>query len=206
MPLRADLYLDRIDLNRHADMGMCRVCRVDSLEELLERLRSGQIVGGRCPHWSRERIEGFRMAIDAGELLPVIPSLDVPRPIEPGVLDLNSPTANSPVLVTGNSQFTQEVLLAVLSTTTTPMWLVSVDTGGHTVDMSLVFETLTPEGIASALEVGDARGNGFTGRIILPGLAEELAEAVSERVGCPVEAGPVCAAELPLFFAEDWVR
>jgi hypothetical protein len=200
MPPLADLYLDRIDFRRHADLEICRVCQVDSLEELLDRLRAGQITGGRCPHWSRERVAVFRLALDAGQSLPVIPSLDIPRPIEPGVHALNGATAEAPALVTGNSEFTQEVLLAVLSTTTAPMRLVTVDTGGHTLDMSLVFETLTPAAIARALRVGD-----FAGRIILPGLAEDLAAPVSEILHCPIEVGPVCAAELPLFFGADWV-
>ena len=231
MPLQADLYLDQIDLTRHTDQELGEVCRVDSLEELLDRLRSGHLASGQCPHWPRERIEAFRMAIDAGQALPVIPSLDIPRPVEPGVLDLNGADAGSPVLITGNSQFTQDVLLAVLSTATASMRLVSVDTGGHTVDMSMVFGTLTPEGIAAAIQADDpggsasagrvilpglaadlakpaaddSRAGGLAGRIILPGLADALAGPVAEILGRPVEAGPVCAAELPLFFGGDWV-
>jgi len=204
MPLHADLYLDRIDLGRYAGAETCRVCQVDSLEELVERLRSGQLASGRCPHWPRERVEALRTAVDAGEVLPVIPSLDVPRPTDPGVLDLNGATAESPMLVTGNSQLTQEVLLAVLSTTTAPMQVVFADTGGHTVDMSLVFQTLTSEGIAGALRDAGARNS--AGRIILPGLAAELVAPVSGLLGRQVEAGPVCAAELPLFLAADWTR
>lgn len=206
MSLEADLYLDRIDWTRHADTETCQVCRVDSLEELLDRLRSGRICAGQCPHWPRERVEAFRLAIDAGQALPTIPSLSVPRPTETGLLDLNGPTAASPVLVTGNSQLTHEVLLAVLSTTTAPMWMLSVDTGGHTIDMSLVYDTLTAEAVSEALRSEPSRGPDFAGRIVLPGLAERLAAPVSEMVGRPVEVGPICAAELPLFFASEWAR
>ncbi|MFH1267219.1 MAG: hypothetical protein ABIK89_15935 [Planctomycetota bacterium] len=206
MPLHADLYLNRIDLARYTDTETCQICRVDSLAELVDRLRSGQICPGRCPHWPRERVEAFQMAIDAGKVLPSIASLDVPQPTKAGPFDVNGPTAGSPVLITGNSRLTHEVLLAVLSTTTAPMWLVSVDTGGHTVDMSLVYETLTAELIADAIQAGDSRAGVFAGQIILPGLAEGLAARVSELLDRSVEVGPVCAAELPLFFASDWVR
>jgi len=203
MALEADLYLDRIDWARHADTETCQVCRVDSLGELLDRLRSGRICGGQCPHWPRERVEAFRSAIDAGQVLPTIPSLSVPRPTEAGLLDLNGPTAVSPLLVTGNSQLTHEVLLAVLSTTTAPMWMLSVDTAGHTVDMSLVYDTLTAEAVSEAHQ---SHGQDLTGRIILPGLAERLAAPLSKMLGRPAEVGPVCAAELPLFFASEWTR
>ena len=201
MPLYADLYLDRIELDRHAGTETCEVCRVDSLEELVERLRSGRFCPGQCPHWPRERIEAFQMAIDAGNVLPAIPSLSVPRPTEAGLFELNGPTAASPVLVTGNSQLTHEVLLAVLSTMTMPTWMLSVETGGHTVDMSLVYRTLTPEAIAGALGAADSPAQELTGPVILPGLAEALAAPVSELLGRPVEVGPICAAELPLFLA-----
>ncbi|MHC4398107.1 MAG: hypothetical protein ACYTG0_00330 [Planctomycetota bacterium] len=201
MPLDADLYLDRIDLTRHAGTKTCQVCRVDSLEELLDRLRSGRLSGGQCPHWPRERVEAFQVAVNAGGVLPAVPSLEVPRPAEAGWIGLNEPTAGSPVLVTGNSRLTHEVLLAVLSTTTAPTWMVAVDTGGHTVDMSLVYKTLTPQSVAKALRADGAQTANLTGRILLPGLAEALAAPVSAMLDRPVEAGPVCAAELPLFFA-----
>jgi hypothetical protein len=204
MPVYADLYLDRIDLTRHTGTETCQVCHVDSLAELVDRLRSGQFCPGQCPHWPRQRVEAFLLAIDAGKLLPRIPALEVPQPAEAGPIGLNGPTAGSPALVTGNSRLTHEVLLAVLSTTTAPTWMLSVDAGGHTVDMALVYKTLTPDGIAGAVRAGDPRGNAFTGRIILPGLAEKLAGPVSERLGRPVEVGPVCAAELPLYFGPDW--
>ena len=209
MPLYANLYLDQIDLTRHAGKEMCQVCKVDSLEELLERLRSGQICGGQCVHWPRERVEAFRTAIDAGQALPAIPSLDTPRPTEVGLFEFNDPTSASPLLITGNSRLTQDVLLAVLSTTSAPMWMISVDTEGHTVDMSMVFKTLTPEAVAGALGAGesvdhDPRVKQLCGRIILPGLAESLAGEVSELLGRAVEVGPICAAELPLFFGSEW--
>jgi acetyl-CoA decarbonylase/synthase complex subunit gamma len=201
MPLHADLYLDRIDLTRYADTETCQVCRVDSLEELLDRLRSGQFCPGQCPHWPRERVDAFRLAIDAGRSLPAVPSLTVPRPTETGLFELNGPAADSPVLITSNSQLTHEVLLAVLSTTTAPVWMLSVDTAGHTVDMSLVYGTLTPQSIAHALQADDSPAEKLTGPFILPGLAESLAAPTSETLGCEVEVGPICAAELPLFLA-----
>ena len=67
-------------------------------------------------------------------------------------------------------------------------------------DMSLVYGTLTDVAIARALEVDDSPAQDFTGRIILPGLAAGLAAPVSQIVGRPVEVGPICAAELPLYF------
>jgi hypothetical protein len=204
MPIYADLYLDRIDLARHAGGETCEVCHVDSWEELVERLRSGRFCSGQCPHWPRARVEAFLVALDAGNVLPRIPALQVPQPAGAGLMDLNRPTGASPVLVTGNSRLTHEVLLAVLSTTTSPMWVLSIDTGGHTVDMSLVYQTLTPQAVCDAVRDGQRRADALLGRIILPGLAERFAAPVTEMLGRRVEVGPVCAAELPLYLGPDW--
>jgi acetyl-CoA decarbonylase/synthase complex subunit gamma len=204
MALYADLYLNRIDLGRYVGMDTCQVCRVESFQMLIDRLRSGRLRAGLCPHWPPERVEAFRVAVNAGKILPTIPSLETPRPTEAGLLELNDPGSESPVLITGNSRLTHDVLLAVLSTTTAPIWLMSVDTAGHTVDMSLVYRTLTAEAVADALHAMNERSDGFSGRIVLPGLAEDLAVPLSERLGRSVEVGPVCAAELPLFFGSDW--
>jgi len=205
MPPDADLYLDRMDLSRHVGAQACQICRVDSLAELLDRLKAGQVCPGQCIHWPRQRVEAFQAAINAGTILPTIPSLDVPRPTRAGPIGLNEPTESSPAMVTSNSELTLEVLLAVLSTATSPLWLIPVDTGGHTVDMSLVFGTLTAEAVSEALAAGAPGARGFTGRIILPGLAEPLADPISQILCRPIEVGPICAAELPLFLGPDWM-
>jgi acetyl-CoA decarbonylase/synthase complex subunit gamma len=199
--LHANLYVDRIDLTRYAGGETCQVCHVDSIDELAVRLRSGQVRAGSCPHWPPERIRAFHYALNARENMPTVPSLSVPRPAEVGLFDLNEPTAESPVLVTGNSQLTHQILLAVLATTTVPLRLLSVDTGGHTVDMSLVYETLTPGAIAASLETDHSQIARRAGRIILPGLAEPLADPLADALHRHVEVGPVCAAELPLLLA-----
>ncbi|MBW2264494.1 MAG: hypothetical protein JRG91_21215, partial [Deltaproteobacteria bacterium] len=40
--------------------------------------------------------------------------------------------------------------------------------------------------------------------LVLPGLAAAMRDDVASAAGLSVEVGPVCAAELPLFFADLW--
>lgn len=203
MPLHADLYLDRIDVDRYTGGPMCDICHVDSREAFVERLREGRICEGVCPHWPADRVAAFRMALEAGETLPTVPSLDVPRPTDVGAIALNAPGQDAPLLVTSNSQLTHEVLLAVLATVTTPVWLLTVDTGGNTVDMSMVYGTLTAERVATALtttrEPTGPIPREWCGPAILPGLARSIAEPLAGRIEHRVQVGPICAAELPLY-------
>jgi hypothetical protein len=204
MSPNANLYLDRMDLAGYAGGPVCSLCRVDSFADLIERIRSGERAQGLCPHWPAWRREAFRLAVSAGEYLPGVPALEFPRPAEVGVIELNGAGPASPVLVSGNSEFTQAVLLAVVSRTVTPLRLLLVDTLGHTVDMALVFGEFKVGRTVAGLE-GCGAGAGSGARVILPGLAWGLAPEVSAALGREVEVGPVCAAELPLYLGPAWL-
>jgi len=203
MPRNADLYLDRIAFDRYASGASCELCRVDSLDELVNRLRRGEIPTGPCTHWPPERRTAFCTALDASEFLPEIPVLEFPRPVDSGIFEFNPPTEKSPILVTGNSEFTQAVLLAVISRTSSPLRVLFVDTLGHTVDMAMVFEVLTAQRVATAVEQAEIDAS-EPSRIVLPGLAASIAPDLSNRFNRTVEVGPVCAAELSLYMGDDW--
>ena len=117
----ANLYADKIDLSSYCDGDACSLCKVDSLDELVERIRSGATAGAVCPHWPKWRVEAFELAAKAGEVMPAVPSLQFPRPVPPGLLELNGPGPAAPVLATGNSEFTREVMLALVSLTLSPL-------------------------------------------------------------------------------------
>lgn len=204
MPRNADLYLNRIAYDRYASGESCELCRVDSLDELVNRIRRGEIPTGPCTHWPPERRTAFRAALNAEKFLPEVPVLEFPRPVESGLFEFNPPTEKSPLLVTGNSEFTQTVLLAVISRTSSPLRVLFTDTQGHTVDMAMVFQVLTAQRVAAAVEQAAIEPS-EPSRIVLPGLAEAISPELSDRFNRPVEVGPVCAAELSLYMGDDWV-
>jgi CO dehydrogenase/acetyl-CoA synthase gamma subunit (corrinoid Fe-S protein) len=116
---------------------------------------------------------------------------------------MNDPGPDAPVLVSGNSELTIAVLSAVLATTVSPFWYLVVDADGHTVDMALVYKVMNAERIVNALEQEGLDQKAPESTIYLPGLAAPLCERVAGLTGRPVVPGPVCAAELPLFFGEE---
>ena len=203
MTRKANLYPDRIEFERYAPRESCELCRVDSPEQFLARLERGQLPSGPCVHWPEKRIAIFNRALLARDRLPAIPVLEVPRPVEPGLLDLNEPTTASPLLVTGNSELTQTVLLAVVSRASSPFRILFANTRGHTVDMAMIFGELTVDRVASGFESAGI-DPAAPSRVVIPGLAREIATPLAERLGRAVETGPVCAAELPLYLGDDW--
>ena len=92
------------------------------------------------------------LAVRALEVLPVVQSLELPRPVPPDLFEINEPGPDAPLLVTGNSEFTLAVVTGLLALTVSPFYLLVVDTRGDTVDMSMVYRSFTPQRLDQGLD------------------------------------------------------
>ena len=200
--LRADLYEKSIRLESYVSPHDCRACGFQSRREFLERLRAGSLKPAQCG-LTRSRLLSLLWAASPGELLPQVEVLQLPDPVPAGLIPVNAPGSRSPILISGNSRLTVEVLAAVLATTSSPFWYFLVDTQGHTVDMALVYQVLTADRIGQAFLEEPALRQAVKAPLVLPGLAAPLREKLAEQARRTVTVGPVCAAELPLFFGEQ---
>jgi len=121
------------------------------------------------------------------------------------VVEINGPDRGSPILVSGNHVHTQDVLTSVLSTTRCSFFVVFTDTKGNTVDMAVIFKTMTAGQIRKELETSGVFDRTPPQNIILPGLAMTVSDELVQSTGWEVIVGPICAAELPLFLADIWL-
>jgi CO dehydrogenase/acetyl-CoA synthase gamma subunit (corrinoid Fe-S protein) len=202
--ISADLYLSRIDFLRYLPGSDCRECGVSSCAAFLQQLQEGNRRAAACPSLPGHREAALRFALSAHEILPTVPALDLPRPGFHGLLEINSPQGDSPILVSGNSQFTQEVVTTLMAATASPFRLLFVDCRGDTVDMGMIYESFTVAGIRRSLDEAGLVGGRQGLELILPGFASRLREPVERETGCRVRVGPLCIAELPLFLGERW--
>jgi len=199
--LRADLYEKSIKINTYLSSSDCRACGFHSREEFLNKLRSGQLKPSHCK-MAKKRFLPLLWAAKPDEILPEIEVLQLPNPGPTGLFPINQPEKDSPILVSGNSKLTGEVLTAILSTTLSPFWYMVVDTDGHTVDMAVVYEVLTAERVMQILTIEKADQIAPESTLFLPGFAATIRDNLAEQSGRSVKVGPVCAAELPLFFGK----
>lgn len=86
-----------------------------------------------------------------------------------GLHEINQVGPESPIRATGNAFSTQDVLMAILSTTTAPFYLLFVDCLGHTVDMAMVYQTFTAETVLKAIEDTQLASRVKHRELILPG-------------------------------------
>jgi CO dehydrogenase/acetyl-CoA synthase gamma subunit (corrinoid Fe-S protein) len=202
----ADLYINKIDFNRYLDQNDCVQCGFPSCDSFIDAIKRGEKLPQECSFIGRNKAYAFEAVKKIEESWPEVPLLTHPRSAFTGLVELNQPDERSLTLISGNNEYTEQVLLTVLGTTICPFFLLFVDTDGNTVDMSMIYKTLTAEGIHNALKKAGLEHKVTAKDIILPGLASSLKYEVEALSGWNVRVGPVCAAELPLFLSDIWIR
>lgn len=201
--LRANLYEKDIDIEPYVSSTDCRACGFHSRTEFIDKLRAGRLKPSHCK-MAKMRFFPLLWAARPNEILPEVEVLQLPNPVPAGLFPINHPEENSPILVSGNSKLTGEVLTTVLSTTLSPFWYLVVDTDGHTVDMAIVYKVLTAERVMKGISRESLDQAAPESTLFLPGFAATIRDDLAKLSRRSVKVGPVCAAELPLFFGEKY--
>ena len=205
MSLKSDLYLERIDIEKYLPQGVCKKsCGLTSCKEWLRLLQKRKAQTAPCKNLKPNVAYAVEVVLSLKAFLPEIEITQHPVSGILGLHEINRPGPESPILVTGNALSTQDVLMAILATTTAPFYLLFVDCLGHTVDMAMVYQTFTAESVLKA--INETRlGSRVTHReLILPGVTAPTKSDIETKTGWTVKIGPFCAGELPLFFGEFW--
>ncbi len=198
--MQANLYLDKTDPCRYWPPDAPILCT-----EFLAEVKAGRKRVEDYPFLTRRQAQGFRLLLNAADYLPPVPLLTVPRPIPSQLFPVNSPGEDALVIVTGNNQFSFEVLAAIWSQGLTPAYFLLVDCLGNTVDMAMIYGTFTPARLAQALRESGLEGKVRHRHMVVPGCTAPLAHDFAGATGWEVDAGPICAAELPLYLGDLWV-
>lgn len=200
----ADLYLEKVDFLKYLKETDCAQCGIESCEEFVDALKKGRKKPEDCPFLSKNETYAFEVALKVKDLWPEVPLLTHPRPSLVGLVEINSPNSESSVLISGNNEYTEQILLTVLGTTISPFFVLFVNTDGNTIDMAMIYQTFTAERVYQAFKEMGISEKLRKRELIIPGFASFLKEDIEKLIGWQVKIGPVCAAELPLFFSEIW--
>lgn len=117
------------------------------------------------------------------------------------LIELNSPDNSSPVLITGNSVITRQILTSIFARTKVKAFLVPTETLGYTVDNAVNENTFTAMSVLKG--IGESRIASMVNerKLIIPGLAENMKSGIERITKWQVEVGPVSGFELPIFLA-----
>ena len=205
MSLKSDLYLERIDIEKYLPQGVCKKsCGLTSCKEWLRLLQERKEQTPPCRQITPNFAYAVEVVLSLNAFLPEIEITQHPVAGIVGLHEINQAGPESPVLVSGNALSTQEVLMAILSTTTAPFYLLCVDCLGHTVDMAMVYQTFTAESVLKAIDETQLAFRVKHRELILPGITAPIKNDIEAKTGWTVKVGPCCAGELPLFLGELW--
>ena len=202
--LKANLYVDRIEIAPYLSLEECRKLGGADCAQVAARLKEGSLTPEDFRTLSPARRQALSLAVRALEVLPVVQSLELPRPVPLDLFEINEPGPDSPLLVTGNSEFTLTVVTGLLALTVSPFFLLLVDTRGDTVDMSMVYRSFTPQRLDQGLETHRLAEKVRRRQLIIPGVVGPLKEELAAYTGWDIRVGPICVAELPLFLGEAY--
>jgi acetyl-CoA decarbonylase/synthase complex subunit gamma len=130
---------------------------------------------------------------------------DPQKPIQvtPGIYEINSPTAESPVLITTNFSITYFSVANEVEGSGLPAWLVVTDAEGMSVLTAWAAGKFDAERIAKAVKGFDVASKISRKRIVLPGHVAVLSGELEEELpDWEIRVGPREAVDLPAFMKQ----
>ena len=126
-----------------------------------------------------------------------------PIQVQPGIYEINNPTADAPVLVTTNFSITYFSVANEVEGSGLPAWLVVTDAEGMSVLTAWAAGKFDAERIAKAVKEFDVGSKINKKRIVLPGHVAVLSgELEEELAGWEIRVGPREAVDLPAFMKQ----
>ena len=126
-----------------------------------------------------------------------------PIQVQPGVYEINNPTADAPALVTTNFSITYFSVANEVEGSGLPAWLVVTDAEGMSVLTAWAAGKFDSERIAKAVKEFDVASKVSKKRIVLPGHVAVLSGELEEELpDWEIRVGPREAVDLPAFMKQ----
>jgi acetyl-CoA decarbonylase/synthase complex subunit gamma len=126
-----------------------------------------------------------------------------PIQVQPGIYEINNPTADAPALVTTNFSITYFSVANEVEGSGLPAWLIVTDAEGMSVLTAWAAGKFDSERIAKAVKEFDVASKINKKRIVLPGHVAVLSgELEEELAGWEIRVGPREAVDLPAFMKQ----
>jgi acetyl-CoA decarbonylase/synthase complex subunit gamma len=129
-----------------------------------------------------------------------------PVTVDPGIMEVGSPTADSPVIITTNFALTYYTVESDVSSNQVDCYIAVVDTEGIGVEASVAGGQLTAAKIKKTLENAgfDLKEKTTYNTVILPGLSARLQGDVEDQLASKVLIGPADSGRLPGWLEKNW--
>jgi acetyl-CoA decarbonylase/synthase complex subunit gamma len=186
-------------------------------EDLMNYLPDGGQVPGGAGSWEefaqmlidrKAKASGCKgIGKDMAAAIDAVLAIDIRLPesdpmqekVKQNLFEYNSPTSDSPIVLTGNSVVTHRILKLVFDATKVKAYVIPIDTNGYTLDNAVVTGHFTPMGVMKAISDSRIIDKNPSRRAVISGLAKDLKGNIERMSRWNLEIGPVSGFELPLY-------
>ncbi len=128
-----------------------------------------------------------------------------PIQVEPGIYEINKPTADAPVMVTTNFSITYFAVANEMESSGLPGWLLVADAEGMSVLTAWAAGKFDAERIAKTVKNTGIAEKVNHRKVVIPGhVAVLMGELEEELPGWQIKVGPREAVDLPRFLKTAW--
>ena len=128
-----------------------------------------------------------------------------PIQVEPGIYEINKPTADAPVLVTTNFSITYFAVANEMESSGLPAWLLVADAEGMSVLTAWAAGKFDAEKIAKTVKNTGIAEKVSHRKVVIPGhVAVLMGELEEELPGWQIKVGPREAVDLPRYLKTAW--
>jgi acetyl-CoA decarbonylase/synthase complex subunit gamma len=127
-----------------------------------------------------------------------------PVSVEPGLREVGTPTADSPLFLTTNFALTYYTVESDLSSNKIDSYLMVADTDGIGVEAAVAGGQLTADTIKETLDSCNAEKKLKHKTLVLPGLAARLSGETEDATSWNVLVGPRDSGRIPGWMEENW--
>ncbi len=128
-----------------------------------------------------------------------------PIQVEPGIYEINKPTAEAPLLVTTNFSITYFAVANEMESSGLPAWLLVADAEGMSVLTAWAAGKFDAEKIAKSVKNAGIAEKISHRKVVIPGhVAVLMGELEEELPGWQIKVGPREAVDLPRYLKTAW--
>jgi acetyl-CoA decarbonylase/synthase complex subunit gamma len=193
-----DLYkLKEEDLMRYLPDIDTPSCGGSPRADLARALVAGKMKAVECGAIDRKLAEVMDAVLGIDIHLPE--SDPMQQKVPERLFEYNSPDASSPVIITGNSVITHQILKLIFEASKIKAFVMPVDTNGFTLDNAVVEGVLTPLAVMKAITDSGIAAKTSGRRAVISDLAKGQKSGIERITRWTLEVGPVSGFELPLY-------
>jgi CO dehydrogenase/acetyl-CoA synthase gamma subunit (corrinoid Fe-S protein) len=150
-----------------------------------------------CPKIEKKMAEAIDAVLSIDIRLPE--SDPMQQKVPEKLFAYNSPEESSPVLISGNSIITHQILKLIFDRSKAKAFVIPVDTIGYTMDNSVVGGAFTPMAVMKAINDSGIAGKSSARKALISGLAGEQKSGIERITRWSLEIGPVSGFEIPMY-------